>query len=113
MYIVIVMALIQLAGATHLSWLNTEIFRECYSEGQPHDDFVKITFRNCQIVCQFLWPCMTEMLIHHLQLTQKGNYKEAFTRMNKIDPEKLRAFSYNNTWTFLSGLLQLRRQICR
>lgn len=52
MYIVIVMALIQLTGATHLSWLNTEIFRECYSEGQPHDDFVKITFRNCQIVCQ-------------------------------------------------------------
>ncbi|KAI2707571.1 hypothetical protein CBS147332_6629 [Penicillium roqueforti] len=82
-------------GATHLAWLNTEIFRECYSEGQPHDDFVKITFRNCQI------------------LAQKGNYKEAFTRMNKIDPEKLRAFRYNNAWTFFSGLLQLRRQICR
>ncbi|KAF7526649.1 hypothetical protein PCG10_004040 [Penicillium crustosum] len=82
-------------GATHLAWLNTEIFRECYSEGQPHDDFVKITFRNCQI------------------LAQKGNYKEAFTRMNKIDPEKLRSFRYNNAWTYFSGLLQLRRQICR
>ncbi|CAG8936156.1 unnamed protein product [Penicillium salamii] len=82
-------------GATHLSWLNTEVFRECYSEGQPHDDFVRITFRNCQI------------------LIQKGNYKEAFTRLNKIEPEKLRAFKYNNSWTYYSGLLQLRRQICR
>lgn len=50
--IIIAMALIQLTGATHLAWLNTEVFRECYSEGQPHDDFVKITFQNCQIVCQ-------------------------------------------------------------
>lgn len=33
--------------------------------------------------------------------------------MNKIDPEKLRAFKYNNAWTWYSGLLQLRRQICR
>ncbi|CAG8022265.1 unnamed protein product [Penicillium olsonii] len=82
-------------GATHLSWLDTEVFRECYAEGQPHDDFVKITFRNCQI------------------LVQKGNYKEAFSRLNKIEPEKLRAFKYNNAWTYYSGLLQLRRQICR
>jgi hypothetical protein len=56
---------------------------------------------------------MTEMLIYHLQLAQKGNYKEAHTRMNKIDPEKLRSFRYNNAWTYFSGLLQLRRQICR
>ena len=37
-------------GATHLAWLNTEIFRECYTDGHPYDDYVKITFRNCQIV---------------------------------------------------------------
>lgn len=53
------------------------------------------------------------MLIYHLQLAQKGNYKEASARMNKIDPEKLRAFKYNNLWTWYSGLLQLQRQICR
>ncbi|KAJ5594453.1 uncharacterized protein N7459_000661 [Penicillium hispanicum] len=82
-------------GATHLAWLNTEVFRECYKEGSPHDDFVKITFRNSQI------------------LAQKGNYKEAFARMNKLEPEKLRALKYNNAWTYHSGLLQLRRQICR
>lgn len=49
----------------------------------------------------------------HLQLAQKGNYKEAFARMNKVEPERLRAFKYNNAWTYYSGLLQLRRQICR
>ena len=38
-------------GVTHLSWLNTEVFRECYKDGHPYDDFVKITFRNCQVVC--------------------------------------------------------------
>lgn len=48
-----------------------------------------------------------------LQLAQKGNYKDAFARMNKIEPERLRAFKYNNAWTYYSGLLHLRRQICR
>ncbi|KAJ5336932.1 hypothetical protein MYU51_006199 [Penicillium brevicompactum] len=94
-YMLLQAAMYTRIGATHLSWLNTEVFRECYSEGQPHDDFVKITFRNCQI------------------LAQKGNYKEAFLRLNKIEPDKLRAFKYNNAWTYYSGMLQLRRQICR
>lgn len=52
-------------------------------------------------------------LIQHEQLAQKGNYKEAFARMNKVEPERLRAFKYNNSWTYYSGLLQLRRQINR
>ncbi|KAJ5397147.1 hypothetical protein N7509_005260 [Penicillium cosmopolitanum] len=82
-------------GATHLSWLDTEVFRECYAEGSPYDDFVKLTFRNCQI------------------LAQKGNYKESFARMNKVEADRLRAFKYNNSWTYYSGLLQLQRQICR
>lgn len=55
---------------------------------------------------------MLELTLHP-QLAQKGNYKEAFARMNKVEPERLRAFKYNNAWTYYSGLLQLRRQICR
>ena len=43
-------------GATHLSWQNTEVFRECYNEGQPYDDYVKLTFRNCQIVSRLFRP---------------------------------------------------------
>ncbi|KAJ5624611.1 hypothetical protein N7510_000920 [Penicillium lagena] len=94
-YMLLQSALYARLGATHLSWLGTEVFRECYKEDHPYDDFIKITFRNCQI------------------LAQKGSYKEAFARMNKIEPERLRAFQYNNAWTYYSGLLQLRRQICR
>ncbi|KAJ5726400.1 uncharacterized protein N7483_007757 [Penicillium malachiteum] len=82
-------------GATHSAWLSTEIFRECYTEGHPYDDYVKSTFRNCQI------------------LAQRGNYREAFARMNKIEPERLRAFKYNNIWTYYSGLLQLTHHIYR
>lgn len=33
--------------------------------------------------------------------------------MNKVEPERLRAFKYNNSWTYYSGLLQLQRQINR
>ncbi|KAJ5910184.1 hypothetical protein N7504_004827 [Penicillium tannophilum] len=94
-YMVLQSAMYARIGATHLAWLNTEIFRECYTEGHPFDDYVKITFRNCQI------------------LAQKGNYKEAFARMNNVEPERLRAMKYNNAWTYYSGLLQLKRQICR
>ncbi|KAJ5288565.1 hypothetical protein N7478_001595 [Penicillium angulare] len=94
-YMALQSALYARTGATHLAWLNTEIFRECYTEGHPYDDSVKITFRNCQI------------------LTQKGHYKEAFARMNKIEPERFRAVKYSNTWTYYSGLLELKRQICR
>ncbi|KAJ6115055.1 hypothetical protein N7486_000833 [Penicillium sp. IBT 16267x] len=94
-YMVLQSAMYARIGATHLAWLNTEIFRECYTEGHPYDDYVKITFRNCQI------------------LAQKGNYKEAFARMNNVEPERLRAMKYNNAWTYYSGLLQLKRRICR
>ncbi|KAJ5999127.1 hypothetical protein N7451_006937 [Penicillium sp. IBT 35674x] len=94
-YMVLQSAMYARIGTTHLAWLNTEIFRECYTEGHPFDDYVKITFRNCQI------------------LAQKGNYKEAFARMNNVEPERLRAMKYNNAWTYYSGLLQLKRQICR
>ncbi|KAJ5884978.1 hypothetical protein N7495_009488 [Penicillium taxi] len=82
-------------GAAHLAWLTTEVFRECYTEAQPYDDFLKVTFINSQV------------------LLQKGNYKEAFARMNKVEPEKVRAVKYNNAWIYYSGLLQLQRQICR
>ncbi|KAJ5886432.1 uncharacterized protein N7473_009106 [Penicillium subrubescens] len=94
-YILLQSAMYARIGATHLAWLDTEVFRECYMEGHPYEEFVKLTFRNCQI------------------LAQKGNYKEAFARMNKVEPERLRAFKYNNSWTYYSGLLQLRRQINR
>lgn len=44
---------LMLAGITHLSWLSSEIFRECYSSRVPFEDYLKSTFRNCQVVCAF------------------------------------------------------------
>jgi anaphase-promoting complex subunit 5 len=38
-------------GVSHLSWLSSEIFRECYARRAPFEDFLKSTFRNCQVVC--------------------------------------------------------------
>jgi anaphase-promoting complex subunit 5 len=41
-------------GVTHLSWLSSEIFRECYANKSPFEDYLKSTFRSCQLVCQLL-----------------------------------------------------------
>ncbi|KAE8148546.1 anaphase-promoting complex subunit 5-domain-containing protein [Aspergillus avenaceus] len=82
-------------GVTHLSWLTSEIFQECYACKAPFEDYLKSIFRNCQL------------------LAQQGRYREASTRMNQIAPEKLRSLKANQYWTFFSGVLQLRRQIYR
>ncbi|PKY07760.1 anaphase-promoting complex protein [Aspergillus campestris IBT 28561] len=82
-------------GVSHLAWLNSEIFLECYASRAPFEDYLKNTFRSCQL------------------LAQQGRYKEASARMNDIAPEKLRSLKENQLWTFFSGLMQLRRQIYR
>ncbi|OJJ43409.1 hypothetical protein ASPZODRAFT_136263 [Penicilliopsis zonata CBS 506.65] len=82
-------------GVTHLSWLSTEIFRECYGSRAPLEDYLKSTFRNCQL------------------LAQKGRYKEALARINQISPDTLRSLKANQHWVFFSGFLQLKWQINR
>ncbi|KAB8068062.1 anaphase-promoting complex subunit 5-domain-containing protein [Aspergillus leporis] len=82
-------------GVTHLSWLNSEIFQECYASKAPFEDYLKSTFRSCHL------------------LAQQGRFKEASTRMNQIPPEKLRSLKANQYWTFFSGILKLKRQVCR
>lgn len=80
---------------THLSWLNSKVFCECYANRAPFEDLLKSTFRDCQI------------------LAQKGRYNEALARMNGISPERQHSLKSHQHWTFLSGVLQLRRRICR
>ncbi|KAH8428991.1 putative anaphase-promoting complex subunit Apc5 [Aspergillus melleus] len=82
-------------GVSHLSWLSNEIFRECYAARSPFEDYLKSTFRSCQL------------------LSQQGCYKEVSTLMNQVAPEKLRPLKANQYWTFFSGLLQLKRQVYR
>ncbi|KAI9035431.1 putative anaphase-promoting complex subunit Apc5 [Aspergillus affinis] len=86
-------ALCSRIGVSHLSWLSNEIFRECYAIRSPFEDYLKSTFRSCQL------------------LSQQGRYKEVSTLMNQVAPEKLRPLKANQYWTFFSGLLQLKRQV--
>ncbi|KAM0109741.1 APC5 protein [Aspergillus fumigatus] len=82
-------------GVTHLSWLSSEIFRECYANKSPFEDYLKSTFRSCQL------------------LAQQGRYADISSHMKQVTPEKLRSLRANQQWTFFSGILQLRRHICR
>ncbi|GLA33048.1 XPG I-region family protein [Aspergillus niger] len=82
-------------GITHLAWLSSETFRECYANKAPFEDHLKSTFRSCQL------------------LAQQGRYTEVSARMNQISPEKLRSLKTYQYWTFFSGILQLQRQIYR
>lgn len=82
-------------GLTHLSWLSSEIFHECYGETTPFEDSLKATFWKCQI------------------LIQMGRYNEALDLINQIPTETLRCLKTSQQWAFCRGLLQLRRQIFR
>ncbi|GIJ87257.1 anaphase-promoting complex subunit 5 [Aspergillus pseudoviridinutans] len=82
-------------GVTHLSWLSSEIFRECYANKSPFEDYLKSIFRSCQL------------------LAQQGRYADISALTKQVTPEKLRSLRANQQWTFFSGILQLRRHVCR
>jgi hypothetical protein len=37
-------------GVTHLAWSNYEIFRQCYADYGPFEDYLKTTCRSSQLV---------------------------------------------------------------
>ncbi|KAK1146630.1 APC5 protein [Aspergillus melleus] len=104
-------ALYSRIGVSHLSWLSNEIFRECYAARSPFEDYLKSTFRSCQLVR--LPSPSPNTFLPRTQLSQQGRYKEVSTLMNQVAPEKLRPLKANQYWTFFSGLLQLKRQVYR
>ena len=98
-------------GVSHLSWLSSEIFRECYAGRAPFEDFLKNTFRNSQVVCH-LSPSYN-IDTDKAKLAQQGRYSEVEDHMKQISPEKFRSLKANQYWTFFSGILQMRRQVYR
>ncbi|KAL5041404.1 hypothetical protein BDW71DRAFT_168034 [Aspergillus fruticulosus] len=80
-------------GITHLAWLSTETFRRCYRNSAPFEDYLKSTFRSCQL------------------LAQQGRYSEASAQMAEISPERFQSLKTGQHWAFFSGALQLRRKI--
>ncbi|KAL2860197.1 anaphase-promoting complex subunit 5-domain-containing protein [Aspergillus pseudodeflectus] len=86
-------ALYSRIGAAHLAWLGSETFRHCYRNCAPFEDYLKSTFRSCQL------------------LAQQGRYSDVSVHMNQISPERLRSLKTSQYWAFFSGVLQLRRKI--
>ncbi|KAL1961512.1 hypothetical protein VTN77DRAFT_1653 [Rasamsonia byssochlamydoides] len=82
-------------GLSHIALLHCDIFRECYAGKAPFEDYLKTTFRSCQL------------------LAQSGCYKQAIARINEISPEMLRSLKANQHWSYYSGILKLQRQIYR
>ncbi|KAL2831245.1 anaphase-promoting complex subunit 5-domain-containing protein [Aspergillus cavernicola] len=80
-------------GITHLAWLSSEIFRHCYRNSAPFEDYLKSTFRSCQL------------------LAQQGRYNEVSVHTNQMSPERLRSLKTSQYWIFFSGVLELKRKI--
>ncbi|KAL4805464.1 anaphase-promoting complex subunit 5-domain-containing protein [Aspergillus unguis] len=86
-------ALFSRIGVTHLAWLSSEIFRQTYRSSAPFEDYLKSTFRNCQL------------------LAQQGRYSEVSAHMAEMSPERFQSLKTNQYCAFFSGTLQLRRKI--
>ncbi|KAL4969985.1 putative anaphase-promoting complex subunit Apc5 [Aspergillus stella-maris] len=86
-------ALYSRIGVTHLAWLSSEIFRHCYRNSAPFEDYLKSTFRSCQL------------------LAQQGRYSEVSAHMAEMSPERFRSLKTSQYWAFFSGVLQLKRKV--
>ncbi|KAL4930213.1 putative anaphase-promoting complex subunit Apc5 [Aspergillus undulatus] len=86
-------ALYSRIGITHLAWLSSETFRHCYRNSAPFEDYLKSTFRSCQL------------------LAQQGRYSEVSAHMAEMSPERFRSLKTSQYWAFFSGVLQLKRKV--
>ncbi|KAL4906919.1 hypothetical protein BDW74DRAFT_130146 [Aspergillus multicolor] len=86
-------ALYSRIGTSHLAWLSSETFRHSYRNSAPFEDYLKSTFRSCQL------------------LAQQGRYSEASAQMAEMSPERFRSLKTGQYWAFFSGALQLRRKL--
>ncbi|KAK2758075.1 anaphase promoting complex subunit 5 [Arachnomyces sp. PD_36] len=82
-------------GVMHLAWANGGIFRNCYADQTPIEDYLKITCRSSQL------------------MAQSGDHDNAVALLGSVSPDLLRTLKYQQHWTFFSGLLKLRRQLHR
>ncbi|KAL4754737.1 hypothetical protein BDW72DRAFT_101082 [Aspergillus terricola var. indicus] len=92
-HLLLLTALYARIGITHLAWLSSETFRHCYRSSAPFEDYLKSTFRSCQL------------------LAQQGRYSEASAQLAEMNPERFQSLKTGQYWAFFSGALQLRRKI--
>lgn len=82
-------------GLARLSWSSSEAFLECHADDAPAEDLLKCRCRMAGF------------------LVQKGRYNEATAWMEAVPEYVTRVLKYRQYWTFLAGMLRLRRHLHR
>lgn len=80
-------------GNTHLAWSYCEVFLHSHSRLAPFDDILKFSCRSAYL------------------LGQKGQYAEAYEKLERLDPNSLRSLKANQYWLMFRGILQLRQDL--
>ncbi len=80
-------------GMAALSAMSCEVFLRCHAHSSVFDDELKLTCR------------MAGML------ASKGQYEEAFSKLQSIDANPLRSAKSDQYWRIYRGLLKLRRDL--
>ncbi|WEW57511.1 APC5 protein [Emydomyces testavorans] len=84
-----------LKGASHSALVMYDVFRECYSDDAIFDDYLKASFRNCQL------------------LSLSGKHGQAMSHIEGISPNTFHSLKSQQIRIFVCGLLKLRQQLHR
>ncbi|KAK7972799.1 anaphase-promoting complex protein [Apiospora saccharicola] len=82
-------------GISYLSSTTCEIFLRCHARHTLFDDELKVTCRQASM------------------LALKGKYDEALEKLEKMNPNSLRAWKASQYWHKFRGIIKLRRDLHR
>jgi anaphase-promoting complex subunit 5 len=82
-------------GVAYMSSTACEVFLRCHAPHSVFDDELKVTSRQASM------------------LTLKGKHDEALGKLEKLDPNALRAWKPNQYWHKFRGIIKLRRDLHR
>lgn len=80
-------------GITYLAWSYCECFLHNHSRLAPFDDILKISCRSAYL------------------LGQNGQYAEAHTKLEQLDPNSLRSLKASQYWLIFRGILQVQQDL--
>ncbi|KAI0204259.1 anaphase-promoting complex subunit 5-domain-containing protein [Astrocystis sublimbata] len=80
-------------GVAYLSATTCEVFLQCYARHSIFDDALKITSRQASM------------------LALRGRYDEALEKLERLDPDSLRAWKTSQYWHKFRGLIKVRRDL--
>ncbi|KAL8681501.1 MAG: hypothetical protein Q9186_002387 [Xanthomendoza sp. 1 TL-2023] len=80
-------------GIACQAWSHCELFLQCYARQSLSEDVIQT-------------QCLSAFM-----LARKGQYDEAISRMDMVEPEALRTLKYQQFWNTNLGILKLRRHL--